>query len=247
MGVTPWRFKSSPRHHILTDFPNQRFRALYLHNELGRIQALNQWDGGDAPRFHLMRTAQTNRWRFRSDLPLDLVKKLEALCRSEPISTPSNEAPRLMAEAITLLDAGAPIEVEWQGPIFKLGDMRATESRAETRSITPENAWMLEAGMPDWLPDVPHRAPFLATVMTDRVVAVCASVRITDHVHEAGVETWEKFRRRGFARDAVTAWANAVHATGALPIYSTSWDNVGSQGVARSLGATLIGTDFHIR
>ena len=31
-------------------------------------------------------------------------------------------------------------------------------------------------------------------------------------------------------------WAAAVRQQGILPLYSTSWDNLASQGIARSLG-----------
>lgn len=240
----------------MADFPEQRFRALYLHNgsQEGepRITAVNQWDGGEVPRFHLMRTAKINGWRFRSDLHGDLVRELESLCLAEPVTAPGKAPPQLMERATALLDAASPIEAEWQGPIFSLADSpladgAAAESAVAIAPITPATTERLEAGMADWLPDVPHRTPFIAAVVEDRAVAVCASVRITDQIHEAGVETWADYRRQGFARSVVNAWAKAVRDLGALPIYSTSRENVASQGVARSLGATLVGTDFHIR
>jgi RimJ/RimL family protein N-acetyltransferase len=37
-----------------------------------------------------------------------------------------------------------------------------------------------------------------------------------------------------------------VRALDATPFYSTSWDNLASQGVARRLGLTLAGVDFHL-
>jgi hypothetical protein len=33
---------------------------------------------------------------------------------------------------------------------------------------------------------------------------------------------------------------------GAAPFYSTSWDNLASQGLARTLGLVVIGTNFNI-
>ena len=79
-----------------------------------------------------------------------------------------------------------------------------------------------------------------------QAAAVCASVRMSSAAHEAGVETSPAFRKRGLAIAVVAAWAERVRLAGAIPIYSTSWDNVASQAVAARLGAELIGTDFHI-
>jgi 3-polyprenyl-4-hydroxybenzoate decarboxylase len=53
-------------------------------------------------------------------------------------------------------------------------------------------------------------------------------------------------RRRGHAVNAVAGWARAVRSLGATPFYSTSWDNVASQGVAHRLQLSLVGVDFHL-
>jgi predicted GNAT family acetyltransferase len=60
------------------------------------------------------------------------------------------------------------------------------------------------------------------------------------------VETLPRSRGRGHAANAVAAWANAVRKTGAVPLYSTSWDNVASQSVAAKLGLSPFGADFHV-
>ena len=101
--------------------------------------------------------------------------------------------------------------------------------------------------MSDWLPDVEHRSPFLAAIENDQAVAVCASVRISAAAHEAGVETHPGHRRKGHAARVVAAWVAAVLATGAAPYYSTSWDNLASQAVARRLEFELVGVDYHVR
>ena len=44
----------------------------------------------------------------------------------------------------------------------------------------------------------------------------------------------------------VIAWARAVQAIGATPLYSTSWENAASQAVARSLQLEMFGSDFHV-
>ena len=99
---------------------------------------------------------------------------------------------------------------------------------------------------PDWRDEVDERQPFIVSVEDGAAVALCCSVRITSTAHAAGVETLPAARRRGMASQAVAAWARAVDDLGALALYSTSWDNVASQAVARRLGMKLIGVDFHV-
>ncbi len=91
-----------------------------------------------------------------------------------------------------------------------------------------------------------ERQPFVVAVENDAAVALCCSVRITAAAHAAGVETLPAARRRGMASQAVAEWARAVDELGAIALYSTSWDNVASQAVARRLGMKLIGVDFHV-
>ena len=100
--------------------------------------------------------------------------------------------------------------------------------------------------MNDWLPDVPHTHPFIAIVKDGQAVCVCGSARISDNAHHAGVETVPRYRRRGYAAQAVLAWASAVRDLGANPLYAHSLDNIASQNVARRLGMKIIGTDYFI-
>ena len=62
------------------------------------------------------------------------------------------------------------------------------------------------------------------------------SARLSERVAEAGVNTLEAYRGRGYAPTVVAAWAHAIRATGRIPLYSTSWDNHASRTVARKLG-----------
>ncbi len=60
------------------------------------------------------------------------------------------------------------------------------------------------------------------------------------------METLEEFRGRGYAAAVVAAWARAVRASGRIPFYSTSWDNIASQAVARSLGLIQYGSELSL-
>ena len=61
-----------------------------------------------------------------------------------------------------------------------------------------------------------------------------------------GVETLPDFRGKGCAREVTAEWARRVRAAGAIPMYSTSWENKASQAVARKLHLNCYGADFHL-
>jgi hypothetical protein len=224
---------------------SSRLDALYRRDHGGRITTHNQWDDGDAPRFHLARTRTGNVWRFRADLPAELARALEAWCGAEPPLAEPRQSPSHCAHYDALLNASQPIASIWSGPAFEFPPL-PEQSDPGVVAISVTNAGLLEPLLPEWLPDVPHRHPFLAAVVAGQAVAVCASVRMGESVHEAGVETHPDHRRQGHAARVVRAWSRAVQATGTTPIYSTSWQNEASLGVARALGLTLLGVDYHV-
>ncbi len=216
--------------------------ALYVHDEQMRMLAINQWDGGNVPRFFLGRTRLGNVWRFRADLPTKLIKELEALCVQETGAVLKD--PQFKDAYIQLLSAHTPIKALWQGPSYYCS--KSIKPSVAPLHITPANAQLLEGGLDDWLADVPYRQPFMAAIDNGLAVSVCASVRITEQAHEAGIETLPAYRRKGHAANVVAGWANDLLAKGIIPLYSTSWGNTASQNVAKRLGLSYFGADFHI-
>jgi GNAT acetyltransferase len=220
-----------------------RLEALYRYDHHGRMLTVNEWDGGAAPRFHLMRTARASLGRVRSDLPDDVAARLEELCANE-IRTYQGELPALHDEYLELLSSTGPVVSVLAGPVFVFPiDLPSVR---DTVSIAPGNANRLRDGLEKWLPDVPHRQPFKAVALNGRAVSICCSVRISDAVHCAGVETVADLRRQGHAANAVTSWALAVKSLGATPFYSTSWENEASRSLAARLGLALVGVDFRL-
>ena len=61
-----------------------------------------------------------------------------------------------------------------------------------------------------------------------------------------GSQTLASHRRKGYAVSVISAWASTVEKLGALPLYSTSIDNMLSQKVAARVGLSRYGVDFHI-
>ncbi|MEM7016165.1 MAG: GNAT family N-acetyltransferase [Pseudomonadota bacterium] len=228
----------------LLDLIRLHVETLYIHNERARLLAVNQWDGGSVPRFFLGRTIAGNIWRFRHDISDNLIQELETICKKEPVVNDLSQAPKYQDTYLELLSNEQPVESVWTGPVYWFEAI--VKAKNPPVAIDETNASLLAAGMDDWLPDVPHRRPFVVAVEDGHAVAVCASVRITDAAHEAGVETWTAYRRKGHAFDAVAGWAQSVHELGAIPLYSTSWENTASQNVAAKMGLSIFGADFHI-
>lgn len=229
--------------------------ALYTYDSNGWITGCNQFDGGEVPRFHLARTTSANYCIFRNDLSNHVVGSIQRYAAKEPPLRDPKALPLYNDHYLEILSSQRPVEAIWHGPAYRFTTLErqdvvedAVGSKDEAIiEINGSNSPLLATYMSDWLPDVPHRKPFLGVVSGTHVVAVCASVRITPGAHEAGVETLPSHRRQGYAAKVVAAWAKAVSQTNAVPLYSTSWDNHASQSVAASLGLELIGTDFHIR
>jgi RimJ/RimL family protein N-acetyltransferase len=217
-------------------------QALYVHDDQSRLISINDWNGGLVPRFFLGRTDQGSIWRFRSDIPHEICEELTTLCKTEPyrLSGP----PIHEHEYQRILSRLGPVDHLWNGPAYWFSQTPTVVNT--TTAIKAHNAFLLEQGLKDWIPDIPHQQPMSAIIVDDKAVAICASVRITDAAHEAGVETRVSHQKQGFAVSVVSAWAHAVQEMGALPLYSTSNENMASQKVAARLGLSKFGADFRI-
>lgn len=223
---------------------SKRVDALYRTDANGRLLGTNEWDNRPPPRFHLMRTAAGPVFRCRADLPNDIVRRLEELCSREIPDQASEKLPSQYDRYLELLAGHAPVEKVWTGPAYMAA--RDVSPNVPATPIDGGNADLLRLRFKDWLPDVPHRQPFMALTKDGHAVSICTSVRISPAVHCAGVETHRDYRRRGLATDVVAGWAHAVRSRGATPFYSTSWENIASQRVAARLGFVLAGVDFHV-
>lgn len=231
--------KAPPSH---LDLMQMHVRVLFKHDENQRLTVVNQWNGGTVPRFFLGRTLKGNVWRFHKDLPDTLVNDLSALCLKE--SATLLDEPEFKAKYLELLSSHAEINHVWQGPAYY--GAKALTSPSNTVAITEANTGLLRSSLKDWIPDVPYWQPFMVSVEDGQAVAVCATVRSIAEAAEAGVETAASYRRKGHAANAVASWVNALLEKNLIPLYSTSWGNKASQGIAKKLDFSLYGTDFHI-
>jgi mycothiol synthase len=72
------------------DWLELQFETLHVSNDLRRLRLIREvgYDESEldtAPRFAMGRTEQGNIWRFRHDLPTDLMLELDGLCRAQPV------------------------------------------------------------------------------------------------------------------------------------------------------------------
>lgn len=231
---------------MLSDYELMKIQieTLFIHDQNRRLQYINEPGSYKplAPRFFLGQTRAGNFCRFRYDLPDKLIKQLDELFASEPIATDLRNRPIYFERFKDVLQAHAIIHNVWIGPAYRFPD----EIKPPTHvvRITRENAELLEKGFAETIPELEMIQPCIAVIEDERAVSVCQSVRLSSHAYEAGVDTLEAYRGRGHAADAVAGWAVAVRELGRIPLYSTSWDNEASQGVARKLGLVMYGVDL---
>jgi RimJ/RimL family protein N-acetyltransferase len=224
--------------------------ALYRHDDRHRLLAVNEPgdprpDDPPPPRLYLGRTRTGIVWRFRHDLPDSSIAELETVLRSEPDATDLSQLPRCFPALQATLARDAPLAGTWSGPAWRFPD-EIPASGHEVVRVTTADDDLVRPVFPVLADDLPWRQPCLAIVADGRLASLCCSARNTPIAAEAGVDTLEEFRGRGYAPAVVSAWARAVREEGRIPLYSTSWDNLASRSVARKLGLVLYGADFSI-
>jgi hypothetical protein len=219
-------------------------RTLFVQDERRRILRVNDPSKVPAPRFFLGRTTSGNIWRVRHDLPDSTASVLQDLAATEPVATELREAPANFDKYSETLAADAPIAFIEHGPAYYFP--AHLEVRPDIVYVTASNKDLLERGFPSYLGGIEAIQPCAAVVEGEHAVSICCSARITREAAEAGVQTLEGFRSHGYATRAVAAWAIAVRRLDLIPLYSTSWENMASQGVAGKLGLVRYGADFDL-
>ena len=198
------------------------------------------------PHFHVLRTDDQVVCRSHARLPDAAAAALEAIAH-RPRGR-QRDWPRDYGDYLRVLVEVAPLRAARAGLLYAALGRAGPEPAGgdEAITVTEDNANLLHGGLDEWRPDVAAGLPMCVAVADGRAVAICASVQASARAHDAGVETLPAYRGRGLASKAVAAWARLVRAHGAVPLYGTTFDKLGSQGVARRLGLTLIGSEFSV-
>jgi len=218
--------------------------AMFTHDPDMRLRTINEpWPGEDpAPRFFLGRTIDgTALCRFRYDVPEKLIGQLEALCADEPAIRDFQTMPKHFEAYMELLQG----ERFTRGPCYLVPDHTVPDR--PIISINRDNIADFIIDGFEWLAsEIDYAQPCIALVYERRIVSVCRSVRIASGAHEAGLETLDRFRGKGYAASVAAGWAMVVRKMGSIPLYSTLLDNLASQQVARKSALIFYGTNFTV-
>jgi hypothetical protein len=220
-----------------------RVETLFACDARGRMLRANDPDGTPAPRLFIARTLHSIIYRLHHSVPDALAHQLSVIIEAEP-RTSDLRAPLAGAQALREALAGhAPLTGEGGGPAYRFSDEPVQPP--DVVSVTPDDTHLVRDTFP-WVTE-PGWQPCFGVVRDGAAVSVCFSARSSARVAEAGVNTLPGFRGRGYAAAVTSAWAATMHAQGIIPLYSTSWDNLASQSVARRLGLHMFGADLHWR
>jgi len=201
-------------------------KALFTHDNNNFIRNINDLDGAPAPRFFLGRTPEGNVMRFRYDLPQGIIKKLTNLVAAESTSFNLPRNTVLLEKIKEILKEHQEIQKIFEGPAYRIP--RGLAFPSDVIKMTKDNIYLLKNGFDYMLSELEFWEPCFVKFVNGRAVSICFSSRIADASHEAGVETLPDFRGKGYAADAVVAWATAIYEMNRIPTYSTSWDNSAS-------------------
>ena len=104
-----------------------------------------------------------------------------------------------------------------------------------------------------WLREYFHemiREGLCTGVFVNNVLVSCSDSPtvpfMKDSVREIGINTLERYRRQGYAKDACSCAIQEILKQGKCPIWSTGSDNLPSQRLAEALGFRLFGEMFSI-
>jgi RimJ/RimL family protein N-acetyltransferase len=231
------------------DFALARLRvdALFTRDSQGDLVNINELEPdpppGPAPRVYLGVTAGGIARAYRHDVPAALRVAIDQVCEEAARLAHSREAllPVLRAVLATHESGGEAWEIS-SGPAYVFPEKFPATSGATL--VEPGHEDLLAEHFPFTAAWLRESWPCYAILAHGRAVAICDSARRTAYVAEAGVDTAEGFRGRGYAALVTAAWAQAIRAAGLTPVYSTSDDNHASRAVARKLGLREFGWDL---
>lgn len=221
-----------------------QLEALFTRSKRGHLVATRDPAPNPAPRVFLGRSPEGNAWAVRRDVDAVTRAELERLLSAEPrpVAASFERVPKCRALVRELLKS---VSREHCGPAYVLGADLPRDDRAREVVASEKSGW---ADAFPWLAEEFEAVtPVAIAFEAGQPAAICHSPRgLTAVAAEAGVETLARFRGHGLATAAVACWARAIRRAGRLALYSTSWENEASQGVARRLSARLYGEDWHL-
>jgi hypothetical protein len=214
---------------------DQHANVLFRMDDRQRLVGLNEPGDDPPPRMFLARGETTHRIWFGADIGEATIEACRAIARELPNWDGRQPATSLYDSMRVAVAPEGPIVDETNGPAYRFGERVDIPTGTEARVIDAASAHLLESNFPYTRSVLAFRSPVVGVVVDGAVVSACYCARKRPNACEAGVDTIEPYRRRGFAALVVSAWRDAVEAEGREPLYSTSWDNLASRAVAAKL------------
>jgi hypothetical protein len=214
--------------------PELQLRTLFVLDERGRIVATREPEPArnPGPLFMLIRGTSSCAWAVRTDVPARFAAELDLLARDESPLASAHDDPVYGQRYLSLCQG----QIE-SGPAFIFPEEIA---QPDDPGIVNE-VTLLQRNFRGWVPgEISERSPIYAVIESGYPVSVCFCARNTESAAEAGVETAQAFRGRGFAPRVTAAWALAIKASGRIPLYSTSWTQPGIARGRSQVGAGSI-------
>jgi len=211
---------------------NLRSDVLFTYDERGRMVCENDPERRPAPRLYLAYTADGYVIRLGQGVPDAIAAQLQNMLDHEPPLEHVQAVPPVVRRIEDALEQ--QVSAQKGGPAYRFPTSLPPAS--EAIQIVASNVEVARVTYPWLLTELAEWWPCFAVVCDGVAVSVCFSARNGAVVCEAGVETLPAFRRRGYAGAVTAAWAAAIFNLGRVPLYSTSWGNVASQGLAGRLG-----------
>ncbi len=179
----------------------------------------------EIPMVYAVETPEAHALYVRHDVPVALRDRLLALGPEIAFHDPG-VVKRMLAEA-------GPCETTWSGKSYVFPEGVTADGAPDVAQLGWKDCEIIEAYDPRI--DSSQR-PVFAVLAHGRIIAACTSSREDDYAGEAWVQTHPEFRRRGYARQVVLAWAHHLRQQGKIPFYSHTSDNLPSQALAHNLG-----------
>lgn len=206
------------------------FRLLQIHLELecitfdhrGDLIILPCPDPDYIPRVYIGHHPDGYVTLFHHDLPVPLRDEINALTPEAVFREPERVQ--------QILGRDAPSDTLWRGKSY-IFRRRVTRDQFPdvTRIDHTESSLFADASRI-------VEQPTFAVVRDGEIISACDSARENKQAGEAWVRTNEEFRRRGYARQTVLAWAYDLQAKNKIPFYSHKLENMESEALAASLG-----------
>lgn len=224
--------------------PDLYIKTNFVLDENGRIVSTREPGAPRGPLVAVSKSLKDFAMAIRADIPPAIASEIERLSELEkpPLDlqqgpTQSHRYIALLISRITPTQASVRKTLESDGPAFDF-PARLVHAR---EVVVVEDEQLLNRNFSGWVPGEIEagRAPVMAIIENGAPVSICFCARRSDTAAEAGVETADAYRGRGYASRVTAAWALAVRKSGRTPLYSTTWSNKASLAVARKLKLSM--------